>query len=596
MVIFINKYYCHTFPFSIIDHSHFQLADKDDSLGARNNIKIEEPDPDASFLGDEINHSNVVECSVCPETFFNNHALIAHLLKSHCAYTGLICPYCRDAHHPQRFIDLEAHVTKAHMDKLTGYGVSNECKLCKKSFTGYAELRDHVQIHGDMFREPAPNKELYNANARRRRREKRIDKQKQRQQILTNSRQPIFKAAENIFDNIHNSKFTVIRKVADEELSANSIKRLNSGQLVIEDPDLLSKSLSHIDKNKKGGKQLLVPIKPHQKLNKDDPVCSIKSSTSINMEDGMIPSSTTNLINFDDQISQNDFGLFKVEFEEPIRDIHSIPLKDFEMLTESLMMNENLDKRTQEFPLMPSESPFPQDKLQSIKKENCLPCPPLISSNDNALDEEQGQPGIVVVNEKLQRSPTISNISSKSKIPINSQVKIPSWNVDTPSNRQIYLAKNASIANVIRAIQELKVKRLYKDTKQETTAGVIHNIHINDHIVKNSCIDDGVNSTSHLSTRKKDFVLSSGKNIEDSFDELRDTKRYRKGKFRLPTNDEDGGAYLDNDYETNSISINSQASAAEKFQQISSPFSVAALLAAAELDEEVASEDEPQQD
>ena len=52
---------------------------------------------------------------------------------------------------------------------------------------------------------------------------------------------------------------------------------------------------------------------------------------------------------------------------------------------------------------------------------------------------------------------------------------------------------------------------------------------------------------------------------------------------------------LNNGFDASINSINSQTVAAEKFQQISSPFSVAALLAAAELDEELASHsDEPQ--
>ena len=90
-------------------------------------------------------------CPSCPEAFSDNNLLIRHLLKEHCVYTGLICPYCT-GHHPKRFLDLQSHVTGQHLDKLTGYDVANSCKVCKAHFNGYAELRDHVQQHGDMFR------------------------------------------------------------------------------------------------------------------------------------------------------------------------------------------------------------------------------------------------------------------------------------------------------------------------------------------------------------------------------------------------------------------------------------------------------------
>ncbi len=35
--------------------------------------------------------------------------------------------------------------------KLTGYNVCNQCQVCKKSFSGYAELRDHVQVDTNSF-------------------------------------------------------------------------------------------------------------------------------------------------------------------------------------------------------------------------------------------------------------------------------------------------------------------------------------------------------------------------------------------------------------------------------------------------------------
>ena len=47
------------------------------------------------------------------------------------------------------------------MDMLTGYNIENVCKVCKERFRGYAELRDHVQTHGENFREPYGHPEAY---------------------------------------------------------------------------------------------------------------------------------------------------------------------------------------------------------------------------------------------------------------------------------------------------------------------------------------------------------------------------------------------------------------------------------------------------
>ncbi|TRY75606.1 hypothetical protein TCAL_12570, partial [Tigriopus californicus] len=111
----------------------------------------------------------VISCSTCLEFFANNNVLIQHLLKEHSQYSGQICPYCK-GHFPERFIDLQAHVTAKHIDKLTGYNVVNECKVCKNQFTGYAELRDHVQGHGDNYRDPYGNPDVYKENSKKRKR------------------------------------------------------------------------------------------------------------------------------------------------------------------------------------------------------------------------------------------------------------------------------------------------------------------------------------------------------------------------------------------------------------------------------------------
>ena len=52
---------------------------------------------------------SLLECPTCSESFGDNNSLIRHLLKEHCIYSGLICPYCTD-HHPRRYIDLQVMV------------------------------------------------------------------------------------------------------------------------------------------------------------------------------------------------------------------------------------------------------------------------------------------------------------------------------------------------------------------------------------------------------------------------------------------------------------------------------------------------------
>jgi hypothetical protein len=120
--------------------------------------------------------SEPISCPSCHELFTNNHKLIKHILKVHCSYTGLICPYCK-GHHPERYLDLQAHVTSKHIDMLTGYNIDNSCKVCKEKFSGYAELRDHVQVHGDAFREPYGNPEIYKENAKKKKRKMMVNQE-----------------------------------------------------------------------------------------------------------------------------------------------------------------------------------------------------------------------------------------------------------------------------------------------------------------------------------------------------------------------------------------------------------------------------------
>ena len=144
-----------------------------------------EVDLEASLLGPE-DMEFTIHCPTCSEVFQNNHYLIKHLLQNHCEYSGLICPYC-PGHHPQRYVDLQVHVTANHMDKLTGYEVENICRACKKTFRGYAELRDHVQQHGDMFREPRANVEQYKETAKKKRQALRDDKRQKKRLLMEES-------------------------------------------------------------------------------------------------------------------------------------------------------------------------------------------------------------------------------------------------------------------------------------------------------------------------------------------------------------------------------------------------------------------------
>ena len=90
-------------------------------------------------------------------------------------------------------------------------------------------------------------------------------------------------------------------------------------------------------------------------------------------------------------------------------------------------------------------------------------------------------------------------------------------------------------------------------------------------------------------TTKKDCVLPSAavvamETAANNFGKSFDEKTERGGCFQSRDAKIETGCM---DYSFEAPSVGSQTSAAEKFQQIASPFSVAALLAAAELDEEL---------
>ena len=557
------------------------MADRNDNTGGKHNCdKIEDiNDTEASFLGDEI-HQGIAECNFCPETFSNQHTLIKHLLKCHCVYSGLICPYCRDTHHPQRFIDLQAHVTKAHMDKLTGYGVSNECKLCKKSFTGYAELRDHVQIHGDMFREPAPNKELYKENARRRRREKRIVKLKQRE---LSSKKHIFQAAKDISDNIYKSKFTILRKVTNEELVANHIQRLDTGKLLIEDKSLLSKSLIHFD-NDNGSKQLMIPVN----LGNPDTHTPSKSPEKIDLENIGSPSSTTRQINFEDGIVQSDFGVVRSEAsyndtvdvtphkkaEFLLKNIQpSSQIKGFQSVMDTLISGNFTKTNMYEHPPPPPpNSPPEEENLEQILTMVSQPRSP---SKDEMPDEDQGTNGIVITNNQS----TFQNVLNSNDKGIRT-----SAHTETLSGKT-NLRQNALIANVLRAIRAIKEDSQYNDVARYMKAGYGITIRLKDKNVRGSLKSDIQNYASLLRTTKRDFAVPNARNL-DAPEELGSRQVCRNDMIKSSANDDDE-VNLSGNFDENVHSSSSQATASEKFQQISSPFSVAALLAAAELDEEL---------
>ena len=557
------------------------MADRSDSTAGKHNCdKIEDiNDTEASFLGDEI-HQGMAECNFCPETFFNQHALIKHLLKCHCVYSGLICPYCRDTHHPQRFIDLQAHVTKAHMDKLTGYGVSNECKLCKKSFTGYAELRDHVQIHGDMFREPAPNKELYKENARRRRREKRIVKLKQRE---LSSKKHIFQAAKDISDNIYKSKFTILRKVTNEELVANHIQRLDTGKLLIEDKSLLSKSLIHFD-NENGSKQLMIPVN----LGNPDTHTPSKSPEKIDLENIGSPSSTTRQINFEDGIVQSDFGVVRSEVsyndtvdvtphkkeEFLLKNIQpSSQIKGFQSVMDTLISGNFTKTNMYEHPPPPPpNSPPEEENLEQILTMVSQPRSPI---KDEMQDEDQGTNGIIITNNQS----TFQNVLNSNDKGIRT-----SAHAETLSGKT-NLRQNALIANVLRAIRTIKEDSQYNDVARYMKAGYGITIHLKDKNVRGSRKSDVQNYANLLRTTKRDFAVPNARNV-DAPEEMGSRQVRRNDMIKSSANDDDE-VNLSGNFDENAHSSSSQPTASEKFQQISSPFSVAALLAAAELDEEL---------
>ena len=563
---------------------YIQLADKNDNIETKESCK--DLDPEASFFVDEI-EPRMVECNLCPETFSNNHAFIKHLLKSHCVYTGLICPYCRDAHHPQRFIDLQAHVTNAHMDKLTGYGICNECKLCKKSFVGYAELRDHVQTHGDMFREPAPNRELYKENARRKRRERRIDKQKQKQ--LAKKHQ-IFEAAKAINNNLSRSKYEVLRKVTNEELSANKIRRLETGQFVIDDRFLLAKSLVHINEKKNGTKKLLVPIKLNKEL-ENGVTMENGAYDGINMKEPINPESTMEQINFDDHIIQNEFGMVKVKnfFDEPTV---LLPIeKELEQSSPSKSKNGEIvadlnimEPSNKEILDCPPPPPPPPNTPSPAKRErlqnDIYHLSSTLRENDSS-DDDQGETGIIVINDKSENQrpsvPGEMGDGSRNKL-------IP---VYFDRNLQPVLEmNNTAPANLLRAINFLKENNQNKNFAQNPTSVGNNVLGGSTNIIP--CKESVMRKLGNLCTRKKDLVLTST-DPDESFEQQDEEKHFRKCKVKTEECSEEDEIHLNNSFDTSMNSISSQTAVAEKFQQISSPFSVAALLAAAELDEELTS-------
>ena len=556
------------------------MADGNDD-GAKTNSNMEDLNTEASFLGEEEVNQGVVECNICPETFSNHHALIKHLLKSHCSYTGLICPYCRDSHHPQRFIDLQAHVMNAHMDKLTGYGVSNECKLCKKSFTGYAELRDHVQIHGDMFREPAPNKELYKENARRKRQERRIDRQKQRQLA---TKQNIFEAAKTILENVNDSKLTILRKVTNEELLANNIKRLSTGQIVIEDQSLLAKSIVHHDMNNVTNKQLMVPIH----LNKDTAANIRNGSNVIDIQEDSSPPQTTERIDFEEEQAQNDFGSIKLNGDLDCKTIQSSKTLDDHMKSSDKITNDTLNQRlfikqfvsianpyldsnilSNIIPECPPPSPnTPAEETRKKSESNNVPS----KLNSDISDDDEGQTGIVVVNTDFQ----LKNDSFKASI-VNGENNSHNSMKEIKKSQRILSLPQPLAANILRI---MKILRITNQNKNVT-------ISANGHRIESKGvygIPQGLCEGSTDRQRKKDLVLASNPSTE-VFRKLKEGKENEKchPKFDISLENE-----IDANVNTSAVSF----TAAEKFQEISSPYSVAALLAAAELEEELSSHDD----
>ena len=558
----------------------FQLADGNDD-GAKTNSNMEDLNTEASFLGEEEVNQGVVECNICPETFSNHHALIKHLLKSHCSYTGLICPYCRDSHHPQRFIDLQAHVMNAHMDKLTGYGVSNECKLCKKSFTGYAELRDHVQIHGDMFREPAPNKELYKENARRKRQERRIDRQKQRQLA---TKQNIFEAAKTILDNVNNSKLTILRKVTNEELLANNIKRLSTGQIVIEDQSLLAKSIVHHDMNNVTNKQLMVPIH----LNKDTAANIRNGSNVIDIQEDSSPPQTTERIDFEEEQAQNDFGSIKLNGDLDCKTIQSSKTLDDHMKSSDKITNDTLNQRlfikqfvsianpyldsnilSNIIPECPPPSPnTPAEETRKKSESNNVPS----KLNSDISDDDEGQTGIVVVNTDFQ----LKNDSFKASI-VNGENNSHNSMKEIKKSQKILSLPQPLAANILRIMKILRITNQNKNVTINATGNRIESKVLYG-------IPQGLCEGSTDIQRKKDLVLASNPNTE-VFRKLKEGKENKKchSKFDISLENE-----IDANVNTSAVPV----TAAEKFQEISSPYSVAALLAAAELEEELSSHDD----
>jgi len=251
----------------------------------------------------------------------------------------------------------------------------------------------------------------------------------------------------------------------------------------------------------------------------------------------------------------------------------SSQIKGFQSVMDTLISGNFTKTNMYEHPPPPPpNSPPEEENLEQILTMVSQPRSPI---KDEMQDEDQGTNGIIITNNQS----TFQNVLNSNDKGIKT-----SAHTETLSGKT-NLRQNALIANVLRAIKAIKEDSQYNDVARYMKAGYGITIHLKDKNVRGSRKGDVQNYANLLRTTKRDFAVPNARNV-DAPEEMGSRQVRRDDMIESSANNDDE-VNISGNFDENVHSSSSQATASEKFQQISSPFSVAALLAAAELDEEL---------
>ena len=215
--------------------------------------------------------------------------------------------------------------------------------------------------------------------------------------------------------------------------------------------------------------------------------------------------------------------------------------------------------------------PSPNTPSEETGKSNESKNVPSNLSSD-IPDDDEGQTGIVVVNTNIQ----FKSDSFKASL-LNGESKSHNSIQDPTKSQKILSLPQPLAANILRIMKILRITNQNKNV----TINAIGN-RIESKVLYG--VQQGLCEDSTDRQGKKDLVLASNPSTE-VFRKLKEGKESGKchPKFDIS---------LENEIDTNVNTSAAPVTAAEKFQEISSPYSVAALLAAAELEEELSSHDD----